>query len=1422
MFNNSSNIDASHSTFSEVHRDQYYNSRPTVQGNQTVNTVVHGNQIFQASNSSLEALQKASAFSAAYDSVERHPAATCLEGTRVQLLARLTEWIEDTNEKPICWLNGRPGSGKSAISQTVAEKYAGQKRLAASFFFSRRDIERRTTRHFFPTIATQLLSSLPSIRPAVIAALEQDYMIPSKVLREQMQKLLLEPLSSVQESLGAPLLIVVDALDECDDPRLVVELVSLLAHLIRNTSLPLRLLITSRSESWLQSHFYEPRIAPLTVALEIHAFSAEDDIRSFLHHSLDEVYNQHYQLMQDLPGPWPSPDDLDRIVSKASGLFIFALTVVKFVGDRMHNPVQRLQAILEDKALSGDTAYADLDALYRDAISVFPDADVVRLILGVVYCMSIPLSIPALHRLLDRSDVDARVVIPALGSVLLASEDGKQPIQFYHASFRDFLVSPQRSRNYSIDPTVYHRLMAQLCFQTMVKSLKRDMCGIGDPSKLNSEVEGLQERRQAVFDEALLYACRYWLLHLTQLPSAGGVYELLLNAMRDFCSTALLHWIEALSILNELENAIMMLRASINWVQSYAGAPKEIILLLEDAERLILLYKEPISQSALHVYHTAIAFAPSSSLLYKKYKHEEGGTFTITFNQNDEWLPYRYAIDLDPIYSVAFSPRGDVVATAGVNQGVQLWNTVTGGNVASLGDRTSPSLLVRFSASGAFVATAFENGTVAVWDPSVGREHLKDEGPHTGAITSLEFSPDSLLLASGSRDQSIQLWSMDSAQRLYKLVCHEGPVTSLAFTSDSQRLCSGSEDNLLIFWDTKSGKVIRGMMGHRGPITSLAVSRDGNMIVTGSQDKSVKIWDSHSGSCARTFSEGHEGIIRSVAFCDDDKWVISACDKTIFSRGVVSSRKSPDVTIWDLGQFYRSALENTPIWQAKVLGWGVPAPLWKKLIGSVQRNVEIFVAYSSQSPTLAFSLATYIWCGELGSLPNSPPLHVSRSNTAALAISPDGTRVAAATSVGSLEILETTVPRKTWDEEMKKDNALPLLSANAVVASPDGDRYLVNSQLAWFLVDSQLQLIKKIYFGFANILRDVEFKTPVFSGDSSIFAWGLSDILQRDNKTSVRVFDSVTGQPKTRINGLKTIQSFALAPNGALIACGSEGAIQVCDVAGGTKRTVSVADNCSITALAFSHDSQELLSGSKEGIVQLWDPSMGECKATFGARTPASMVKAVTFAPVGGMAVAGHEDGNVRLLSPSELKSYDLIPSGQAVTHNINLLKFSDDCLTLTCRAGDRAVSTWAIPAHPFQGDEENAASSATCHQKEVNEGKEQKDDEREEVKDETKEVMKAEEAKEEEKRAKDEIHEKPLHLIAQADKHDVFDNMLRSTYVIRKDGWLFRGDERLFWIPQHLRPAPGREASFAALNDRVMILSHEGHPLFLNLHDGV
>ncbi|KAH7908678.1 hypothetical protein BJ138DRAFT_1012332, partial [Hygrophoropsis aurantiaca] len=494
------------------------------------------------------------------------PAPNCLPGTRVEIVRRISSWIETEGSQSICWLNGLAGSGKSAIAQHVAEIYAEKNQLAASFFFSRREVQRRTTQHFFPTLSSQLLNSFPSIKQSIAAALDEDY----TVLREQMQKLVLGPLCAMTEHPASPVLIVVDSLDECDNEHPVVELINLLVQLIRQSPHPCRLLITSRIESHIQDTFREPSIVPMTLSLQLATFDAEEDIRSFMVHAFDKIYKMRHLIADGVQRPWPPTDELEKLLDKASGLFIFATTVTKFVDSKHQDPRARLQVILNDThSSSGGTPFADLDTLYQDAIRTIDDADLVQLVLGVVRHVSNPLSIRALNRILSPlCNIIAAHIFPDLGSVLLVPEDPEdeeQPVRIYHTSFSDFLSNPDRAGDYFVDPNVYHPLLARLCLEHMCGTLKKDMCDIGDPSKLNSEVDDLSQRCNERIDEVIRYVCLQWSYHLTRIPTTAAMDETLMKFLVEFSRKSILHWVETLSLLGAMDSVITMLRDAISW-----------------------------------------------------------------------------------------------------------------------------------------------------------------------------------------------------------------------------------------------------------------------------------------------------------------------------------------------------------------------------------------------------------------------------------------------------------------------------------------------------------------------------------------------------------------------------------------------------------------------------------------------------------------------------------------------------------------------------------------------------------------------------------------------------------------------------------------------------------------------------------------
>ncbi|OAX34154.1 hypothetical protein K503DRAFT_699244, partial [Rhizopogon vinicolor AM-OR11-026] len=142
---------------------------------------------------------------AEYDSPERQPHPKCLEMTRVKLLDHIYELLDKQKKNRLIWLHGTAGVGKSAVAFTVAERMrdlkvtaqmTSEKRLAGTFFFSRKYTERCTTGYVFATLAYQLATNFPSIQDDVITAIRENPALldPKKSLRDQMEALFLRPL----------------------------------------------------------------------------------------------------------------------------------------------------------------------------------------------------------------------------------------------------------------------------------------------------------------------------------------------------------------------------------------------------------------------------------------------------------------------------------------------------------------------------------------------------------------------------------------------------------------------------------------------------------------------------------------------------------------------------------------------------------------------------------------------------------------------------------------------------------------------------------------------------------------------------------------------------------------------------------------------------------------------------------------------------------------------------------------------------------------------------------------------------------------------------------------------------------------------------------------------------------------------------
>ncbi|KAI9775014.1 MAG: hypothetical protein M1839_001614 [Geoglossum umbratile] len=155
---------------------------------------------------------------ASFDShVEEHNT-RCLPNTRVELLGQITEWVKDRNSKPIFWLNGMAGTGKSTIARTVTQLLANSSQLGASFFFKKGEGERGNASRFFMTIAMDLVACVPGLISGIRKTLDTDLGISERLLKDQFEKLILHLLSEIRwvPSQALAYIVAIDALDECE------------------------------------------------------------------------------------------------------------------------------------------------------------------------------------------------------------------------------------------------------------------------------------------------------------------------------------------------------------------------------------------------------------------------------------------------------------------------------------------------------------------------------------------------------------------------------------------------------------------------------------------------------------------------------------------------------------------------------------------------------------------------------------------------------------------------------------------------------------------------------------------------------------------------------------------------------------------------------------------------------------------------------------------------------------------------------------------------------------------------------------------------------------------------------------------------------------------------------------------------------
>jgi len=459
------------------------------------------------------------------------------------------------------------GTGKSTISRTVARYFADQRRLGASFFFSRGQGDLGHAEKFFTTIASQIAHALPTLKRHICKAVAEDHRIGTQGLSEQWKKLIFRPLSKLENSLSQrlPIILVIDALDECeredrkDDTRVILRL---LAEAKDLPTIQLRIFLTSRPGVSIY-HSFSVMSKFTHQDCILHHISKdiiEHDILIFIRYEFERIRKKR------LLSNWPKVEDINSLARDANGLFIYAATICRFV-DRRH-PKKQLSIILQCMGSSPLTLQTSptqsLDEMYsqvlKSSISMNYDKedreeilDLFKQTVGSIVILSNTLSTTALTSLLDLLIRDVDEILKHLQAVLDVPDALDLPVRLIHPSFRDFLLDKNRCSNlhFWVDERQAHRTLADDCIRLMSNSLKQDVCGQVAPGTFVDDVE--RSRIEQFLPPEVRYACLYWIQHLqksgAQLHENDHIYQ--------FLQKHLLHWLEALGWIRKTSEGIL-------------------------------------------------------------------------------------------------------------------------------------------------------------------------------------------------------------------------------------------------------------------------------------------------------------------------------------------------------------------------------------------------------------------------------------------------------------------------------------------------------------------------------------------------------------------------------------------------------------------------------------------------------------------------------------------------------------------------------------------------------------------------------------------------------------------------------------------------------------------------------------------------
>ncbi|KAJ3278327.1 WD repeat-containing protein 20, partial [Borealophlyctis nickersoniae] len=1153
-------------------------------------------------------------------------------GTRGWLLSEVNSWLSSNgrDSSPLLWLRGAAGMGKSVMAALVAHQLAQKKVPHARFFCKHDDKDRSDPFCAMRNTLWGLCEAMVGVRTYVESVRERD---PDLLMRgvNEVIGLIIDSVrhctdvehSGNDEHGGEPIVIIINALDECKNQRTFL---SALTRAIKSPSHPgqMKWFLTGRPE-W-----------DIVDVLSSEGVKCRELVPSEENNREDILLFTEARLALRMGGTGVEKhlmhDVAKSVAEKAEGVFMYAYL-----------------RLLQRRFRQIDTLPLGTDHIYYRALNVaYPPGEPVgdfHKVMGAVVVLAEPLTISAIAALLNMTEAAVWGVVNRTRSVLDFTEERK--LRVLHKSLADYLTGRASDWRFRLTTETHNEKVAVACMESMMDLLERNMCLLIPMMPLDA-IADLPDRIVQYVPEHLQYAVRFWITHLDTLIEGEKLFaasmaerkesndengddsEMLSSLVLSVLEEKLLNWVESLALLSNLNNLIPATQ-QLELCLGHISNPKlqSSVELASDLRQLVTRFYPLIQSKPQSIYTTALPFCPWDTKLFRLYVEQNVGPKVVA-GQEKSWSSLLLTIDTrsERIRSAIVWPDGSKLATASNDGTVRIWDAVTGMSLNVIQANDDWVRTVALAEGGKLLLTNGKENDLKVWDAESGELRRQIPG-HSAAITRIVMKPDGKTGVCSSKDGRIGAFSVDDNHIGAFFTGHKAAV-NMTVSADGSLVLSGSVDKTCQMWNTASMTLLQIFEGgHDDSVTDAVITSDNNLVITGGRDACICLWDAAAGALLHKVSEaGHRITALSLlpnldlVTCGSDgtAWVrdISAflslpvpSDATVATKGIMGTLNNWSETGYSIAVFPQPHEkivigcrdEKIRIYTTNVERLPKPTKLTDVQTVAVARSGRVIATGDEKGRVKVWSLETGDGSkkGDVRTLLRS---FEDMGKESRVGVSANGKVVAVALADGTMLV---------WDSKGNEESRCNVTEGvEAHIARVHPKSAAVTSSGHKIVVGAKW-IVKGIFYGLVRVW-DRETACWVATLNDGIFnTASISDcgtwVTLGDRTGDVRLWNTRDDSIVKFGSHSGPVVHTTVSPNGSLIASASKDCtVHVyshpkpsAEISPTIPRSplVLTAHEKSVFHIGFSGDGTKLISSGSDQCSRLWDLESGTCMDTF-------------------------------------------------------------------------------------------------------------------------------------------------------------------------------------------------------------------------------